>query len=279
MAVYKMVFQFTQPDKGFSEVYYRVASDLAGAAEMDLDFRQRAVRFRTNLTVLRKVRISNVANNRDAVVVNINLSTDVPIQEPDIAGAAGVYTLVSTSPSGRRSVWFRGLNDNSIKRNQTTGVDVPGAAFTTGVQDWLNALATQGFVIRMLTKVDGITTRFTPITSIVVSSTQFVEVNMPVGWTLNASGRVIISQLDEKLFPGLNGHWTAQNVVGTSFTVAYKSPLPAQTYFLTKGRLRPEEYVTGAISSTLSTFNHFSTRDTGKNPLGGRGRRSTKLRR
>lgn len=278
MANFKCVFQFTQPDKGFSEVYYRTASDLAAATVFDLETRRRAVRFRHKLTVLRAIRVSEVTNNRNAVVIRVNRSTDsIGIKEPDICSTAAVYTLNAPTTGARRQVWFRGLNDGDVLRDASNGADLPSADLISGIESWVRTLANNGFTVRALAKIDGVTIRYTNVTNIIVDANGIVNLTFPAGFTPTFSNRVILSQFDQKLWPGLNGAWFLTNVSTGVYTIKYKSHLPAGTYIITKGRSRPEEFTYGAISANLSDFNKFSSRDTGRNPTGGRGRRSTKF--
>jgi len=278
MPNYKCVFQYTQPDKGFSEVYYRTASDLTEAARFDLESKRRAVRFRHALTVLRAIRVSDVLNNRNSVVVRIGMSSDYTgIYEPDICSTAGVWTLNAPTTGARRQVWLRGLRDGDVLRSNTTGADLPSAVLVSQVDQWLQTLSRSGFTVRALTKIDGVTVRYTNISLIQVGAGGLIQMTFPTGFTLTASQRVILSQLDPKLWPGLNGAWKLTLVTGTTYTLNYRSHLPQQTYEIVKGRSRPEEYTYGAISYQLSDFNKFSSRDTGRNPLGGRGRRAAKI--
>lgn len=274
MAVFKIVFQYTQQDKGFTEVFYRQVDNITTASTFSPAFRQHIMAFRPTLTVLRKARVSDVLNNRSSVVVNINRAGGLGDLQPDITGAAAIYTLNAPTIPGRRNIWIRGLADNSVQRNALTGIDEPSASITTGVADWIGYLKRGNYCVRALARLGVAPLIYVNVLSLQSLGAGSVVLTVPNTWNITASRRVILSQFDVKHFPGLNGHWTATPIDATHFSVPYNNPCGAGTFPLTKGRTRPEEYVYGEIDPNTSDFNRFGTRDTGRNPLGGRGRRS-----
>ena len=274
MANFKVVCQFTQPDHGFTEVYYRQADNLAAASVFSSRLIASILNYRAELTSLRKIRISDVLNNRSSVVVNINQTASALAGTADMVFTAAIVTLNSPSIGARRQLWVRGLTDDSVKRNLNTGLDEPSANLLAGINQHCRALSQNGFAVRALSRLTVPPLVYTNIMSVVVAGSGFVTFVVPNTWNLTTSRRVILSQFSTKEFAGLNGHWTATQVDATHFTVPYTSALPPGTYLVSKGRTRPEEYVYGVMDYTTSGFNRFGSRDTGKNPLGGRGRRS-----
>lgn len=279
MAFFKEIWQYTQGDRGFTEVYYSIASTLASAATFPTGLINAAINLRNELTVLRKIRISDVANNRSSVVVNINRSPTVAGDGPDIVSTSAILTLNAPETGARRSLWLRGLDDGQVKRDPITGVDRPTAGLQTAMNTWIRQLANAGYHVQSLKKLGTAPLIYARISSITVSGPGSILLTMPTGFELTTSKRIILSQIDNKLFPGLNGHWAATAVTSNTLTVGYNSHLANSTYLLTKGRSRPEEYQYGPIVASVSGFNKFGSRDTGRSPLGGRGRRGTRLSR
>jgi hypothetical protein len=280
MPIFKEVFQFTQPDKGFTEVYYSSAPDIRTAGMFGQPFLNAALAFRANLTVLRKIRISDVANNRNTLVKVINQQNGTVTGTADICGASAVVACNAPSTGARRNIWLRGLPDNSVVRNGETGTDNPSPGLREGIQNWMIALEESNYQIRSLMKLGVAPYVYKSITAVTVTERGYVTIVTSPTWATTPSGRVILSQIDEKLFPGLNGQYAASPAaLPGQFTVPYNSHLAQGTYSLNKGRTRPADYEYGTIISVQSGFDHFSTRDTGRNPLGGRGRRLAKIKR
>jgi hypothetical protein len=279
MAYFKVIFTYTQTDLGFSEVYYREADDLATAAVFSEDFLIAMIRPRSALTVLRKARVSSVDNNRNSVVVNINRATLLSTGSSDVCSTAAVVTLNSPQTGARRQLWMRGLPDDSVKRDLRTGVDDPQPQFLLYLGNYLQLLSFYQYRIRSLKKLGTAPLVYTPIKSIEVVGPGVTRITFTVPITITDSRRIILSQIDQKRFGGLQGTFTVSNATTLTVDVPYNSTLAIGTYGVAKGRSRPAEYEYGFIRSSLSGFLKFSSRDTGKNPLGGRGRRSRHLTR
>lgn len=279
MANFKVVLQFTQPSRGWEEVYYKEASTLADAARFQGQIMWSCLAFRSKLTVLNKVTFSDVENNRVSSILRKNYSQTDSAGSPDVASTSAVYTLNAPSTGGKRSVWFRGLRDEDVLRSGVTGVDAPSAFLRNGVQSFIVQLTAENYMIRSLMPLTVAPMIYSSILAVTVGAPGIVTLNVPSTWTATTSNRIIVSQVDNKLFPGLNGHWAIQSSTGTTIVLPYRSHLPSGVYPMTKARTRPEEYQYGRISDVLFGFNKFGSRDTGKNPLGGRGRRSPLIRR
>jgi hypothetical protein len=277
MPIFKVIFTYTQTDLGFSEVFYRDAADLASAAVFTPTFTSAMLLPRVDLTVLRKARISSVDNNRNSVVVNINRGSPTSNTDPDICSTSAVVTLNAPTTGSRRQVWMRGLPDKWVSRAPQTGVDDPHPQLLIYIGNYISALAFEGYQVRSLKKLGIAPLVYTPISSVTVVGPGIVTLTFTVDIATSEGKRLIISQLDQKKFGGLQGTFTVMNVTSRTVQVAYNSTLAPGTYPVEKGRVRPAEYEYGAISSSLSAFLKFGSRDTGRNPLGGRGRRSRRL--
>jgi len=279
MPAYKCVFQYTQPDKGFSEVYFRSEPTLADAATFANSFINSLQTIRNPLTLLRKIRVSEVTNNRNSIVVPITPIRNDNTDTPDVCATAAVITLNAPETGARRQLWLRGLNDGSVRRDEATGADDMSPGFRTRLNNLLQAMENQFVYIQSLKKLGVAPLVSTPIVSITKVVPGLVTINTAVDWAITDSKRVVLSGIDAKRFGGLNGIFTATTVGSRAFSVRYNCVLPAATYEVTTGKTRPAEYEYGRILKDFSGFNKFSPRDTGRNPLGGRGRRSATIRR
>jgi hypothetical protein len=278
MAIFKLILQYTEGDKGFQEVFYRPGVSAADAANVGTSFITASLRCRSPFTVLRKIHASDVTNNRVSVVVPINRArvTSFP-GTPDLAGVAAVCTLVGISAGANRRLWLRGLIDDDTLRNASTGVDNPSPVLRENIGLYIQAMSDIGLQIQFLKKLGTPPLVYTTIASVERTIAGRVTIHTVDAWAPTASGRVILTLLDQKLWPALQGAFAASAIDDHSFSVAYNSHLANGLVPVTKGRTRPQEYDYTFIQATLSGFDHFGTRDTGRNPLGGRGRRSVRI--
>lgn len=277
MANFKVVLNFSQGGSTWGEQYYRTASDLNTASGFDNEFRLRALRMKHPSTRLTKIRVSEVTNNRNSVVVPNTVRVAASSSAPDVVATAAVCKLVSLATGASREVWIRGLIDSQVFRDEATGNDIPQGALPANLTAWIASLSANGFSVRSLQKINGTSITYKKLNQIVIAADGTVTFTAETGWTLSSSGRVILSQLDKKLFPALNGHWKIYNVSGTTFTVSYRSHLAAGTYPLYSGRTRPEEFDYGGINASRSGFAYFGTRQTKNVSTGSRGKRSTQV--
>lgn len=274
MANFKVVFQYTQFEKGFSEVFYRSAPSLEAAATFTQNFYDSMVKFRQSGVVLRKVRVSAVTNNRLTLLVNRNQAGLQTFDTPDVTGVACVLALASAATGKVRHVWIRGLFDKDVIRDVNSGQDRPSSALSNALVNYAASLVRAGFTIRSLVPIVPPAIVYNNISSLTsVADDGVVTINCDDAINLGASKRLIISQTNIKDFPGLNGHFTAFEINANQFKIRYNHHRTG-TFKIRKGRIRPEEYEYGAITLALGGFLKFGTRDTGKNPLGGRGRRT-----
>jgi hypothetical protein len=273
MPNFKIVYQYTQPNKGWTETFYRTATDLPTAATQLPQVYLRALFMRDTLTVLNKIRISDVLNNRSSLVVPVNVSGPPGSAGPEGAGVAALVNLVSTTPPSSRKLWVRGIQDLMFNRIAASGVDNPSAGLINAINDWITYLAQYGYTIRSLAKVGAPPNNYITINSVGVVSPGSVNLNVTAGAVLATGQQIVVNQVNQKLFPGLKGIFSVGICTATVVPIPYNSTMPIAIYPLTKGRFRQVNYNYGAISVTGSGFSNFSTRSTGKNPLGGRGAR------
>lgn len=281
---YKVVLQYTQPDKGFEEVYYASGSDAASVATLWSAQTFFFVQFRSVLTSLRKIRISDVANPRATLVVApliANVGRRTGGSGASVAGDAALVALNPENGQGpKRFVWLRGLYAGDVGRYNANGNPAPSPELISGIQAYCAALNTCFAQIRSrsstsiypwvaLTSVTG--GNSTGQCTITLAATPSLGINLP--------NQVYFSQVDQKLFPALQGVFPLIGIPAgnpPTITVPYQLP-EAGTFTFAKGRLRMINYNYNPIAETpLSSFQSFGTRSTGKNPLGGRGRRSGK---
>lgn len=279
MAFFKCVFQYTQPDQGWTETYYRSEGSLTDASNFQAGFLAAIQTIRSPLTQLRSIRISEVTNNRNTLPLPITPIAFPLTIPPDVASTSAIIGLNAPDIGAKRSLWMRGLDDSAVARSATTGRDTPAPFFQSALDNLLSQMTTQFLYIQALQKLTVAPMVSKSIVSVSVVTPGSVVIITEPGWALTASGRVILSNLDQKRFGGLVGAFKATELAENSFSVRYNSTLPVGVYPVTKGKTRPEEFVYGRIIGSLSGFKKFGKRDTGRNPLGGRGKRSTRIRR
>jgi hypothetical protein len=279
---FKVVHVFSQNAQGFNEVYYNNAGSINDVGLIySTSFITAALALKHPDCFWTKVRISDVANLRSTLIININRSGNggTSTDTPDVTGTAAVVTLVSTTPAAVRQLWLRGLPDGYVIRLED-GTDAPPWVFTNAIRVWTLALAAANFSVRSLNKVGASPNNYTTIAS--VSGTPGMgqaTLTFPNGsYVPQSTARILISQVSPKILPGFNGHWSTSNLVTGSSTTTMNIPynMPqAGPLNLIRGRFRPEVYNYGVINPTFGGFNFFRGRKTGRSPLVSRGRRTS----
>jgi hypothetical protein len=273
MPFYKVVFQYNQHQRGFSETFYRSGSSIQAASSIDNDLIGAALQMRGNNTILKTIRISEVSNNRRSVPIEKNqIASNIFI--PDIVSSAALVRLIGVEPPASRNLWLRGLKDFETRRQYITGVDEPDGNLITAIREYMQLLAVNGFMIQSLVPMGVDPFLYRIIDNVTaVGNSGYIQVNTTAPFTLSASQRVIISQANQKDFPGLQGAFQAYAITPTSFKIQYNYH-QSGVYPLKTGRFRPQQYQYSPIVASLSTFKRFTSRDTGRAFGVGRGHRS-----
>jgi hypothetical protein len=278
MANFKVVFVYSQPtNKGFSEVFYRTASDIAGASNLPIRLLAALTSTKAVPTILRKCRVSDTLNSRSTALISLNLSgTAYPVsalESPEPTGVAAVVNLNSLTTGATRRLWLRGLADVDVGRNVVSGADQPSANLITNINNLISQLNINGFTVRSLVPLGAPPQVNQPITVVggVIGSGMatitFAGVN-PV----TPNQRLLITRMSPKLFPGLNGYWNAVTGGANQFTIRYNLD-QAPPAVVPTGQWRPVSYNYGLINPATSAFDHFGTRTTGAGFTPGRGRK------
>jgi hypothetical protein len=271
MPNFKVVFQFTQFNKGWTEVFYTTASDLATAANIGPALKSAAIAVRDSTVVFQKIRVSDVANNRSSTVLQVGYQLTTPSTGPETTAVAALINLASTTPPASRKLWLRGLGDLQVQRNPNTGQANPTAVLIQAINDYILRLNLNGFSIRSLTRLGPPPNNYTNILSITpLVGGGTVTLNVAPGPVLNVGQLITISLVNQKSFQGLKGLFSVLAATATTVVVGYNSTLVGPV-LLTKGRFRQANYQYGIIQQAGSGFVDFVTRSTGKSPLGGRG--------
>jgi hypothetical protein len=256
-------------------VYYSDANDLETAATFQPQFLAVFYQSRHPSTQLRQVAVSSVLNNRATVVVPVQNGFGRSRNgDADVTGSSAILGLSAPTYGSKRHLFMRGLADGDILRDPFNNDD-PSPYLRLCINILLNNLERNGYVIQSKSKVSQLAP-FVNISSIAptanMANTSTVTFNNP-DTQFVAGANITIGQVDPKILPGLVG--TFQCLTGTNSNaaiIAYNTP-GGQAIKLKKGRARTFVYQYGFISAALSGFQKFGTRITGKNPLGGRGRR------
>lgn len=280
MATYRVTINYRQQRATWSEVFYRNETSLENAAKFSTDFYDAAIQFRSPLVVLESIVVQDLANPRLALPIRRQAkSTSDTDQAPDVTSTAAVYRLRANSPPAVRTLWLRGIRDQDVTRSEVTGADVPTGKLPNGWKAYYAALRAHNMGVYALIPISADPYVFTPCLSVTVQADKRVLLTMNGTFTLTAKKRVILSQFDPKLFPGLNGHWSPLGVTTNTLLLGYRSPLAPAVYDVTKARIRPEEYRFCAFAADGDEFVGFNKHDTkGALPFGRGAKKRVSLR-
>jgi hypothetical protein len=275
MADFKIIFQYREAGKGFQEVWYRNASTIQQAATIDGTLQYALISFRNPLTYLAKARISDVANNRNTVVVNINQNSTFSPGTPAVTGLSAVFNLNGLAPGGTRRIWLRGLSAIDIGRDPASGADKPSDNLILRTNYLWAQLQTRGFELRSLTPIGAPPNIYQRITAISGTANSGAVTLTYSGTSPPVVGNLVkLTLINQKDWPGLGGIFKVLAIGAQTFDIPYNIHTTAVNVPLAKGRWRPVTYQFGILNSSNANFGEFSTRITGKDPLGGRGRRT-----
>jgi hypothetical protein len=275
VAFFKVVHQFTEADEGFTEVWYREASDLTAAATFSPTLIWNGILFRNALVAWRKIRVSDTLNNRSSVLIKINQSAPFSNSSPSVNNTSLTYSINSPAVGATRQVWLRGLDQNAFGRAPTSGADRPDPGTLNQIFNYLLQLQSAGYRVRSLKKITESGMSFRTITGIQNTVSSGFITLVYTGDPVAVGDSIIISQMNIKDWPGLKGTFQVQpgSTPGLA-TVKYNYHF-AGPWSIRQGRFRPAAYNYGAFNLTLSSWNKLASRDTGGNPIHGRGRRSS----
>jgi hypothetical protein len=283
MAFQKIVLQYVQFNQDWKEVFYSNAASVQAASKLITPaFIATALELRGLGTYIAGVRVSDVAQPRSVSVQRLTTAPVVTGTTPnDSKNVCAVYRLVTAALNLSRPIFLRGLADSATERSGVTGQDIPSASLRNAVNGYIAAMNFSGLMVRALLPITGVNPyAFYPIANLIVNpgGTVTVVVNGPL--QLGVTGRVILSQFDPKMWPGLNGHYLAQNPASPNFNISYISRNPPATYPIARGRYRVEEYRYDLIDlgqpNGQSFFVSLGSRNTQNGPFGGRGARSSR---
>ncbi len=275
MATFKTIWVFSQTDHGWTETHYRDATDLDTAATFSDALINARMTMASPLTVLRKIRVSELGVLRKSFPVQFNRAGQSPTgnEGPDVASVTAVYSVGAPSVGLTSNMFIRGLSDSQVRRDPSSGQNLPGAALDSAARNFITKLAANAFVVYGLEKLTGIAPlKYFDVQSITIAADKTATLNV-TGVIVLEGDRFVLTQMSPKDYPGLNGLITAISADAGHIKVRYTSRLAPATYDVAKGRVRPAIYTSGVIVPQLSPFNKFGTRDTGKNSLAGRGRK------
>jgi len=162
----KITIFYNQASGGFTETWYANGTEppdhLTTGVQSIL---KRAIKFRAPLTYIYAVRFSVVDSPRKSILFKVGqyaMKADVspaPDQNrPDVVSTTAQYRI-RDSNFNWRMLEIRGLADNSILRDDLSGVPNPQTGFLKGVEAYLNMVYNAGWYIRVAKKqsVGGLT--------------------------------------------------------------------------------------------------------------------------
>ena len=283
----KVVLTYVEYQSSWEEVFYASnASIQATQAAINNSFINAALAFRQKSTYIAAVRVSDMAQPRSVLLRKVTPpAAPASPDAPDVVGVCANVRLRDAAFQGSRLLQLRGLPDSSIAFVPSTGAPQPSPALTNGIASYLQAINGAGLQIHSLLPITGANPyAWYDVIAITLPSFGGIQLTTAIGSVpLGPSGRVILSQFDRKMWPGLNGHYNTLKVAGGQFNVRYHSDLSAGTYPINKGRYRVEEYRYLLVDfygpAGNSSFDSEGHRNTKNGPFGGRGaKRPVRLR-
>jgi hypothetical protein len=269
--------------QGWTENYYFNAASASAAIAFPQKVINDRLAFLHTSCNLQKIRAEALPRNRNVAVRSVGLNgTDGggPSKSgPDEANISALFKICAAGGSPFRHIWFRGLTDNEVTYSNG-GIGVPTAFLSSQLRTFVRDMVALGWLIQFNQPITGIAPNIyqtvTAITGAVgsgVATINFLGSSIPA-----PQSKVLLGQLNPKLYPGLNGIYTVLSSAANQFTIAYNLDyVPPAT--VTKGRWRPYSAQYVAVSLPDSSFLNFATRNTGLGFPVGRGRkRSLRLR-
>src|SRR5215831_14120267 len=226
MPTFRVTWQFLDAQSaGWNEVYYKEASNLAGARPSLATIKAR-LNLLNSLNTLLRIRFAQADANRVTdQEPQVLFGTDVDSSGPAVAGDAVIHQLGAIT-GGTRKLWMRGCSARAFQRNPATGLPAFPSWLVNRSEDFYKALIADGFGLRLVQ-----TQRAGPLQNIKITQvdgsrkdgTSDVTLFSPPGYPFPS--RVIIGGTNRKDLPALNGRWSILKLpVANVVTIPYQTP-------------------------------------------------------
>lgn len=207
MAQFRVAFIFEYGKTGWSEIWYRQASDPPSAASFTSAQIAKFMLIRNDQAMLRAVRVNDVAVPRSSFLqiynaTNVNLSN--PVEGTGEPSQVAILAYVTTVTGGKRPLLLRGLGDLEIERD-TAGNPIWNAAVLANLASYNNAAKLMGLQVQTLSPASNLNpdrpiSQFAPVTGDTNSTlVTFSGLAMP------DNGRVIFHKVSRNDLPGMQG--------------------------------------------------------------------------
>jgi hypothetical protein len=278
MPFFRLVFNYSTRDNGWSEVYYREATNIEQASTFTTNLQEALMDPRAKSVSLKTCRVSETTNNRNTLIKTFTRKGGLDYTV-DIASTAAILVLNAPTTGSRRHVWLRGLPDELVYTDENSGEQILDPILSQEITRYIRLISSNGFLIRSLAKLSTPPNSYYTVRTLsATANAGFIILEFAQPFFLPADGLIIVSQFNIKDWPGLKGQFRATYVDPTHVSIPYNwhttGLFPVRT-----GRIRAANYLYGAISFASSGFLRFGSRDTGRGPIVGRGRRpGTRIR-
>jgi hypothetical protein len=270
MATFKTVWQFVESNGStFSEIWYKDGTSISTIVDPASQSVQRRLGFLHPLNSLVRIRVSQVGTLRNTQNVLINKAGQAIGTLGPLPAGAAIVSQVAGVGGGSRKWWMRGNAKDDYARDPVTGVDKPNAGFLQLLQSMFNALNTDAYGILRLTPLANPAVQVSSITQADGKTTPGKTVlTLNQALPVVAGAQVIISRVNAKELPRLNGRFTVISVVGPTITINYATPSNTIVPIL-NGFIKAVAFdTTHLVDPARSGFDHMGTR-TSKSPLSG----------
>ena len=285
MALFKLVFQFSggvgTQALGFSETYYRDSTNIQEASKLDAGFIGNRVSLLDPVYRLNQVRVSDFAQPRVTTIVRLNqvgiATAGFNAAMPEIAA---VINLASGFIPARRKLWMRGCSAIVFNFNSVTGFWGFSSLGLNLIQNWLNSLFSNNYVIPKRHPITDVGFGNLTVTALVpVVGASLTTVTTQVAHPYVPGQLVTFGLFNAKDVPGLNGLFQVVAVPdNTHFVVRYTLPR-LEAILVSTGRVRAYGVIDGAtIDPGLSKPAYVGIRKSRRPFTGGRGSRRSPLR-
>lgn len=284
MPDYRFTANFIGADGSrFSEVYYRNAASLTVASDVTVQFVDARLNLLQSSYRWAGYRVAETDGLRKAVNLDLNLTGLDSSSAPRGIGAAAVCNLVSSisGKEAKRKLWLRGIAQNMVLVNTSTGFQTLGPGYTAKLVAWFTQLQINNFEIYGLEK---------PVNPLLVNrDIVSIDGSINKGYSIIAinsslamlTGDLIkIGKVNSLNYPGINRIFKILDKAADekSFTIKYD----ASRYdgaVPVSGTARSVRYLSGSIIDwSRSSFGYLRTRDTQANFSRSRGRQRAKIR-